>query len=219
MAPRSFSTPGRKIIDTKRSARARVPLKWIMFHVAGTPPPLPPPPPPTFLVKSASFIRPLSSRFTSQLPSGKPVAPITDDFLPPAFAVTLGMAAVFTRARSGKLWIPHPHDMCITGHEGQGFLGEDMVLIPAGKQQAFWGNWANQSKVQTTWRFFRLSTHEDLRLASKLHLAGKIIESPSDYPLRCGFGPPEHPLNFPPSSRNNVGRLDEFHVPFYWVLT
>lgn len=47
--------------------------------------------------------------------------------------------------------------MCITGHEGQGFLGEDLVLIPAGKQQAFQGNWAGQSnnlevfQTERTW--------------------------------------------------------------------
>lgn len=57
------------------------------------------------------------------------VTPINGHFLPPPFAAMPGMAAVFTQARSGKLWIPHPHGICITGCKGQGFLGEQFLLI------------------------------------------------------------------------------------------
>lgn len=57
------------------------------------------------------------------------VTPINGHFLPPPFAAMPGMAAVFTQARSGKLRIPHPHGICITGRKGQGFLGEQFFLI------------------------------------------------------------------------------------------
>lgn len=86
-------------------------------------------------------------------PLGNPVAPITDGFLPPAFAAVPGMAAVFTQARSSKLWIPHPHDMCITGHGGHGFLGEHIAVIPAGgkKTTTLWGNGPDQGRWTSMW--------------------------------------------------------------------
>lgn len=106
------------------------PVEGIIFHVVG---PLPPLPPHSHFLKSASFIHPLSSDSASQLPSGKRCH--YRRFLPAAFAAVPGMAAVFTQARSGKLWIPHPHDMCITGHQGQGVPGRKYHSNPGRKKK------------------------------------------------------------------------------------
>lgn len=103
--------------------------------------------------------------------------------------------------------------MCITGHGGQGFLGEGIVLIPAGKQQPFWGNWAHHSRCSNQpGGFFRLST----RGLQNAFTMQNYTEPPLITPFAAASGPSNTPPNFPPSGRNNVRSSDEFHDPLFW---
>lgn len=90
-------------------------------------PSLPPKPPDIRLVRHLQFICKLQTDLHRP-----PRPPDCGHFLPPPFTAMPGMAAVFTQARSGKLRIPHPHGMCITGREKKraaGFLGECFFLL------------------------------------------------------------------------------------------
>lgn len=74
---------------------------------------------------SVHLLTSLCNWFTSCLRYGKQWGyPDYRRFLPPLFTAMPGITALFTQARSGKLWIPHPHGTCIMGYRGQGFLGE-----------------------------------------------------------------------------------------------